>query len=210
MQRRSMLELGLAAGSAGLLGFGAQTAMAQAAGGVTLSGVRFEPEATVGGQKLLLNGAGVRFREVFKVYAAALYAQSKLTTNDAVLKVTGPRRMHLVALRNVKGDDFGKLFTRAMEDNASREEFAKNVPNVIKMGQIFADARNFNEKDVILLDWVPGTGTVIQHKGKLMTEPIKDVDFYVLLSKIWFGQKPADEALRVALLGGSSTANTNV
>ena len=97
-----------------------------------------------------------------------------------------------------------------MEANSTREEFAKSIGNVVRMGQIFADARNFNEKDVILVDYVPGTGTVVSHKGKQMGEPFKEPEFNSLMMKIWFGPKPADEALRVALLGGQSTANTNL
>jgi hypothetical protein len=181
---------------------------AQPAGAVTLGGVKFEPEATLGGRKLQLNGAGIRYRAVFKVYAAGFYTASKFTKNEDTFKTDAPKRMHLVALRNVSGDEFGKLFARAMENNASREEFAKSVNNVIRMGQIFADARNFSDKDVILVDYVPGTGTIISHRGKQMAEPFKEPEFHSLMMKIWFGPRPVDEQLRIALLGGQSTANS--
>jgi hypothetical protein len=205
--RRDVL---LAAGSGLALATLSPMALAQA-GAVTLAGVKFDPEVTVGGQRLQLNGAGVRFRAVFKVYAAAMYSTTKITTNEAAIRTGAvPRRLQMVALRNVKGDDFGKLFTRSIEDNVSREEFAKNLQNVVRMGQIFADARNFNEKDVITVDFVPGTGTVIGHKGKQIGEPFAGTEFHTVMMKIWFGQKPADEALRVALLGGTSTANQNL
>ena len=202
MNRRIPLTAGLCLAATGF----SSTANAQAA----FAGVKFDAEATVAGQKLQLNGAGVRFRAIFKVYAAALYTPAKITTNEAAIRISGPRRLHMIALRNVKGDDFGKLFTNSMEANASREEFAKSISNVVRMGQIFADARNFNEKDVILVDYVPGTGTVVSHKGKQMGEPFKEPEFNSLMMKIWFGPKPADEPLRVALLGGQSTANTNL
>ncbi len=209
IDRRNAL---LAAGGGLVLATAAPFALAQApAAGVTLAGVKFDPEVTVGGVKLQLNGAGVRFRAVFKVYAAAMYANTKITTNEAAIRTgTAPRRLQMVALRNVKGDDFGKLFTRSIEDNASREEFTKNLNNVIRMGQIFADARNFNDKDVINVDFVPGTGTVISHKGKQMGEPFPGTEFHTMMMKIWFGPKPADDALRLALLGGSTTANQNL
>jgi Chalcone isomerase-like len=176
----------------------------------TLAGVKFEPEITLGGQKLQLNGAGVRYRAVFKVYAGALYTASKASKNEDVLKTNAPKRLHMVALRDVSGDDFGKLFTRGMEANASREEFAKSINSVIRMGQIFADAKQFKQGDVIFVDYVPGTGTFISLKGKQLGDAFKEPEFNSLMMKIWFGQKPADEAFRGALLGQQTTANTNV
>jgi Chalcone isomerase-like len=174
-----------------------------------LADVVYPNEVTVGEQKLVLNGYGIRFRFGFRVYAAGLYTQSKVTKNEEVLKIT-PKRMHLVALRDVKGDEFGKLFIRAMEDNASREEFSKSINGVIRMGQIFADAKQFAKGDVILVDYSPSTGTVMTHKGKQLGDPLKEPEFHALMMKIWFGPKPVDEALRKALLGEQTTANTNV
>jgi hypothetical protein len=181
-------------------------AMAQA----TIGGVKFEPEATVGGQKLQLNGTGMRFRLGFRVYAAGLYTPGKVTQNDEVTKPSVTKRMHLVAQRDVKGDEFGRLFSRAMEDNASKEEFSKMINGVLRMGTLFAEAKQFAKGDVILLDYVPGVGTSINFRGKQQGEPIKEPEFGTMMYKIWFGAKPADEALRRALLGEQTTANTNV
>jgi Chalcone isomerase-like len=175
----------------------------------TVAGIKFDTEATVGGQKLQLNGTGVRIRAVFRVYAAGLYTPSKVTKNEDVLRPS-VKRLQMVALRDVKGDEFGKLFTRAMEDNASREEFSKSINSVIRMGQIFADAKQFAKGDSIVLDFIPTTGLVVLHKGKQLGEPLKEPEFQSLMLKIWFGPKPVDNELRKALLGEQSTANTNV
>ncbi len=185
-------------------------AMGSASAQITIAGIKYEPEVTLGGQKLLLNGIGVRFRAVFKVYAAGLYTPVKITQNEDVIKASTTSRMHLVALRDVGGEEFGKLFVRGMEANATREEFAKSITSVVRMGQIFSDAKQFKQGDVILMDYVPGSGTVISHKGKQLGDAFKEADFHSLLMKIWFGPKPVDEALRGALLGQKTTANTNV
>jgi hypothetical protein len=199
------IRRGLLAVAVSVMGLLAGNALAQ----TTVAGVKYEPEISLGGQKLQLNGAGVRYRAVFKVYAAALYTPAKVTKNEEAIKATASR-MHLVALRDVGGDEFGKLFTRSMEANASKEEFSKSINSVIRMGQIFAEAKQLSKGDVILLDYVPGTGTTISHKGKQMGDAFKEPEFHSLMMKIWFGPKPVDEALRGALLGGQTTANTNV
>lgn len=183
---------------------------APAAAQMTVAGVKYDNEITLGGQKLQLNGAGVRYRAVFKVYAAGLYTASKVKTNEEAIKISTASRIHLVALRDVGGDEFGKLFSRAMEANTSREDFSKLINSVIRMGQIFADAKQFAKGDVITMDYVPGTGTTISLRGKQLGEPFKEPEFHGLLMKIWFGPKPVDEALRGALLGNATTANSNV
>ncbi|NJS37304.1 MAG: hypothetical protein HC765_14330 [Brachymonas sp.] len=163
--------------------------------------VTYPNEVTVGGQKLLLNGYGMRFRFGFRGYTAALYTPSKMTKNEDVIKPTVAKRIHLVAQRDLKGDELGKLFSRGMEDNMTKEDFSKIVNGVIRMGNIFAEGKQFNKGESIIIDNIPGTGLLTTFRGKQQGEPIKEPEFSENFFKIWFGKKPADEALRVALLG---------
>lgn len=175
----------------------------------TVGGMRFEPEAAVAGQKLKLNGAGVRYRAIFKVYAAALYTADKASHNDDVLKDSVAKRLHLIAMRDVSGEEFGKLFSRGMEANTSAQEFGKLINPVVRLGQMFADARQLKQGDAITIDYAPSTGMVLSIRGKAFGEPFKEPGFQALMYKIWFGTKPVDEALRGALLGENTTANSN-
>jgi Chalcone isomerase-like len=203
ISRKKFLTAALALGGATLM---PALAWAQA----KLADVTYPDEITVGGQKLLLNGYGMRFRFGFRVYTAALYTPTKLTKNEDVIKPTVAKRLHMVAQRDVKGDDFGKLFSRGMEENMSKEDFSKIVNGVIRMGNIFAEAKQFAKGDVILLDIIPGTGLVTTFRGKQQGEPIKEPEFSQAMMQIWFGRKPADESLRKALLGEQTSANTNI
>jgi hypothetical protein len=174
------------------------TARAQA---TEVAGIKFDPQIQVGGTPLLLNGAGVRYKAIFKVYAAGLYLTRKAATPEAVLGAPGPRRMNIVMLRDIDGNELGKLFTRGMEQNASRDDFAKSIPGTIRMGEIFAAKKKLVAGDSFQVDWVPGQGTYILVNGKAMAEPIKEPEFYSSLIKIWLGNQPADAALKDALLG---------
>jgi hypothetical protein len=201
--RKSFLGTALAMGGAAMM---PALSWAQS----KLADVTFANDVMVGGQKLILNGFGMRFRFGFRVYAAALYTPTKLTKNEDVIKPTVAKRLHLVAQRDVKGDDFGKLFSRGMEENMSKEDFSKIINGVIRMGNIFAEAKQFGKGDVILIDVVPGTGLVTTFRGKQQGEPIKEPEFSENFFKIWFGKKPADDALRRAFLGEQTSANTNI
>jgi hypothetical protein len=62
-----------------------------------VSGVKFNNQVTVAATALQLNGAGTRYKAIFKVYSAALYLPAKAGTAEAVLAASGPKRMHVVS-----------------------------------------------------------------------------------------------------------------
>ena len=170
-----------------------------------VGGVRFERRLDVGGNTLALNGAGIRYKAVFKVYAAGLYVPANLATRpstaDALLAVTGPRRVAITMLREIDSNELGKLFTRGVEDNVPRSEYAKLVPGLIRMGEVFARHKRLMPGDTFTIDWVPGSGTVISVKGQPQGEPFKEPEFFNALLRIWVGKSPADHLLKEALLG---------
>jgi hypothetical protein len=66
-----------------------------------VGGVRLEDKVAVGGQELVLNGAGIRTRAFFKVYVGSLYVPVKAGDLATVL-ARGPRRVQMNLLRNLK------------------------------------------------------------------------------------------------------------
>ena len=168
---------------------------------VDVAGVQLEDRITVNGSPLQLNGAGVRYKAVFKVYTAGLYLGQKATTTEQVLAAPGPRRMTITMLRDIDSAELGKLFSRGMEDNMERSAFSKLIPGVIRMSQVFTDHKKLLAGETFVLDWVPGTGTVLTVKGKVEGEPFKEPEFFDAVMRIWLGPKPADWQLKDALLG---------
>jgi hypothetical protein len=181
--------------AAGLIAAGG--ALAQ----VDVAGVRFEESTELKGGKAQLNGAGIRYKAIFKVYAAGLYLTRKATTTEQVLAAPGPKRMTITMLRDIDSSELGKLFSRGMEDNMDKASFSRLVPGVLRMSQIFSDNKKLNAGDSFAIDWVPGTGTVITLKGVQQGEAFKEPEFYSALLRIWLGPNPADWKLKEALLG---------
>ena len=181
------------------------TPLAQAQA-VELAGVKYEPSLQIGNSKVQLNGAGIRYKAVFKVYTAGLYLAAKASTPEAVLAAPGAKRMHIVMLRDIDGNELGKLFTRGMQDNASKEDFSKSIAGTIRMSEIFSLRKKLTAGENFSVDWVPGTGTVVMLNGKPAGEPIKEPEFFSSMMKIWLGQSPADAQLKDALLGKAPPA----
>ncbi len=168
---------------------------------VEVAGVKFEPSVRVGATTLQLNGAGVRYKAIFKVYAAGLYLSTKAATPDAALAAPGPKLLQIVMLREIDGNELGKLFTKGMEQNVAREEFSKSINGIMRMSDVFSTRKKLAAGESFALEWVPGTGTLILVNGKAASEPIKEPEFYSSLMKIWLGNSPADALLKDALLG---------
>lgn len=166
-----------------------------------LAGIKIEDTATVAGTKLQLNGAGIRYKGPFKVYVGDLYTTQKVKSLDELVAAPGPKRLTMTFLREIEAASFGKLLTRGVEDNISKNEMSKLVPGMIRMGDIFTINKMLVPGDVITLDWIPGTGMVVTAKGKVQGEPFKEPEFYRAIMSIWFGPVPADWKLKDAMLG---------
>ncbi len=170
---------------------------------VDVAGVKLEDRVTVAGKPLVLNGAGVRYKAVFKVYTAGLYVEKAANTTDGLLDQPGPKRLAITMLRDIDSAELGKLFSRGMEDNMEKGSFAKLVPGVLRMSQVFSNHKVLKTGENFVIDWIPGTGTVLTIKGKVEGEPFKEEAFFEALMRIWLGPKPADWKLKEALLGKS-------
>ena len=169
-----------------------------------VSGVKFNNKVTVAATALQLNGAGTRYKAIFKVYSAALYLPNKATTPEAVLAAPGPKRMHVVMLRDIDANELGKLFTRGMQDNSSREEFAKSIAGTLRLSEMFAAKKRLATGEQFTVDFIPGQGTIIAVNGQVQGEPVKEPEFFGALMRIWLGPSPADALLKNALLGNGA------
>ncbi|MES2090544.1 MAG: chalcone isomerase family protein, partial [Pseudomonadota bacterium] len=66
-----------------------------------VAGVKFDDGYVLGGQPLVLNGAGLRSKMIVKVYAVALYLPEKDRNANGVLAQKGAKSLHIAMLRDV-------------------------------------------------------------------------------------------------------------
>jgi hypothetical protein len=181
-----------------LSGLMPQAATAQA---TDVAGVKYEPVIRLNNAALQLNGAGIRYRAVFKVYTAGLYLSGKAATVESVLAAQGPKRLHLVMLRDIDANELGRLLARGMRDNATGDEQARSIFGALRMSEIFSDKKKLVAGENIGLDWIPGVGTVVMVNGAPQGAPIKEPEFFAAMMRVWLGKSPADHQLKDALLG---------
>lgn len=175
--------------------------MALPALAVDIGGVHLADAIKLGNADLKLNGAGIRTKIIFKVYAAGLYLTEKKSTVQEVLEAKGPRRVELIMLRDVSSADFTEGFLHGLSANADNSEKAQLAGPTVKFSNLFNDTHSLKKGDVVTVDWLPGSGTLVQLNGKSLSEPLPDAAFYNALLKIWLGDNPADARLKPLLLG---------
>jgi hypothetical protein len=171
---------------------------------VDVAGVKMDFTVSVADSDLTLNGAGVRTRFMFKVYALGLYVTEKKLTSDAVLAATGPRRVSLTLLRTIKSDEFSGAFIKAMNEKSTPQELAGIAAQIKQFEAMFALFAEVKTGDNLVFDWIPGVGTVTTMNGKKIGDTVADMAFYNAFLKIWIGNAPADSSLKSRLLGATN------
>ena len=162
---------------------------------------KFEPAMEVKGTKLQLNGAGTRYKAIFKVYDMGLYTAKKVSTPEELLALPGPKRLQFTALRDLPGTDLGRLFVKGLAENSPHEMVQKHTLSTTRFIEIFSGKSKLVAGDTFAMDFTPGKGTQFYITGQPQGEPVGDDEFFTMVLKIWVGSSPADRALKDALLG---------
>jgi Chalcone isomerase-like len=186
--------------AAWLLALAALSASAAEIAGVTLPATE---QLAAGGPRLVLNGAGLRRKFIFKVYAVGLYLPRKATTADEVLALAGAKRVDIRMLRDVDAKEFTDALFEALRANNDAAEMKALEPRAQQLAAQLAAMKEAKHGMRITLDWVPGAGTRTTADGRPLGEPIAGEDFYRALLRIWLGPHAVQDDLKDALLGAS-------
>ena len=168
--------------------------------GAASTSSKFEPTSQLQGTTLQLNGAGTRYKVVFKVYDIAFYTPKKVVTPEDLLALPGPKRLSFVALRDIPGTDLGVAFIKGLQSNASKELVQKHTGSSTRLIEIFSGQSKLLTGDTFAMDFVPGSGTTFYIAGKAQGAPVGDAEFFNMVLNIWVGHSPVDSQLKEALL----------
>lgn len=192
MIRRSLLGLAFSV-----------AASAVSAQAVVVEGVKFEPSTTVGGQTIVLNGAGLRSRLFIKVYAAGVYVPQESNDPAVLLAQSGPRRILIGMLRDVDAQTFANSLLESLAENHSEKQLAEFKPQIDQLLTAIRSVGEAKKGDVIQLDYASDVGTRMLLNGKPLGEPVAGgAAFFNALLRVWIGERPPDTSLKKAMLGG--------
>jgi len=169
---------------------------------IDVEGVKFEPTVQVGGQPLQLNGAGVRTRLFFKVYAAGLYVPQKANSAAVLLGQKGPRRVAIGMLRDVDAETFVSALNDGLKANLTEQQLAGFKAQIETLNANFKAIGEAKKGDQINFEFAPETGTRVVVNGQPRGKAIAGEGFFEAVLRVWIGDKPVDGDLKKGLLGG--------
>lgn len=168
---------------------------------IEVAGVKFEDKLKLASSELVANGAGLRQKAFFKVYAMALYLQEKQADAESVLSATGAKQIRISLLRDLSAQQFVDALQEGIAENHSDAEMAALKPRVKQFADAMLGIGEARTGTLVLIDWLPENGTRLTVNGQARGQDIAGEDFFRALLKIWLGKKPVNDDLKQALLG---------
>jgi hypothetical protein len=158
-----------------------------------------ETVETEDGAVLHLNGAGIRKKFLFDIYLAQLYLPQPLSAAAEVIASDGRKRVVMHFLHSEVGrDKLVAAWEEGFADNTAAAELAQLREKIDTFNGLFVDVK---KDELIVLDYLPGTGTVVTVAGAVKGT-IAGKEFNDALLRIWLGEKPINKELKKQLLGG--------
>jgi len=163
---------------------------------VEVEDVQVADSATVAGENLILNGAGVRTKFFFDIYIGALYLPSKSTSAQDVVKSKGNKRvvMHIL-YDEVPRDKLIAGWTEGFEKNSGKNMNALQA-RLHQFNNFFQD---LTKGDTVVYDFTSNGNTNVTINNKVVGS-IEGIDFQQALLAVWLGDEPADDDLKEGMM----------
>jgi hypothetical protein len=163
-----------------------------------VGGVEFPEAIEVAGNKLALNGAGLRKRFVIQVYAGGLYLPERSGDPEAIVSSDQPKRVRMVFLRDVTKRQIMDAYRDGFRANSGGPNLDALLQKLSEIEPAIPDMRRGGE---MFVTYVPGQGTTVAAAGGGKPVTVEGKDFADALFRNWLGREPADADLKKALLG---------
>jgi|AMFO01.1.fsa_nt_gi hypothetical protein len=166
--------------------------------GIEVNGVLVPDRVNVQGRALVLNGTGTRSVFIFDIYVAALFLPRPMHDARGIVRAARPAEIRLYFLRGGPGGGLlARGWTSGFERNQEPAAMARLRNRLKRFNALFSNVR---KGDVFVFDFLTDRSTQIFINGA-RREVIPGADFQRALLSVWLGGRPADKALKNALLG---------
>ena len=165
---------------------------------IVVEGVTMPGSMELAGENLVLNGAGLREKVVFDLYAGGLYLQSKSSDAQRIINADETMAIKLDIVSKLVSS---KKMKGAVDDGfeaSTNDNIAPLEDRIEKFKGFFSD--EIVKTNVFDIAYIKGQGTVV-YKNGTKVGTIKGLDFKKALFGIWLGEDPADDDLKEGMLG---------
>ena len=171
---------------------------------VELAGVKFEDQTSLGNANLVANGAGLRKKAFFKVYAMVLYLTVEQADVEAVLSGKGAKRIAITLFRDLSAQQFVDALQEGVASNHTESEMTALKDRMQQFSDAMLSIGEAKTGSQVFIDLLPVGVTRLTVNGQVRGSDFAGEDFFNALLKIWLGNKPVQDDLKQALLGKAS------
>lgn len=186
----------------------ATTCLAAIVGSVQMPAYALDATGTApqaSGTTLVLNGTGARLGTTRYLYLAKLYLEHKTTDPQAILQNIGTTQFRMTMLQDASAEDILQLLSQGIIANASDDDLITLVSEIFEVGVMLSAQGQLRVGDSVQIDSHPATGTTLTLLSRAHSEPVAQTfanpRLFKVIMGIWLGDRPADPALKQALLG---------
>jgi hypothetical protein len=163
-----------------------------------VDGAEFPSKVRVAGHELVLNGVGARKKALLQLYLAGLYLTEPTTNARAIIGSDVPMAIRIEIVSGfVSQENIVAALDEGFE-NSTNGNTGSVEKEIYQFRQCFAD--RITKGDVFEIVYMPSRGTFVVKNGTVKGV-IAGLTFKRALFGIWLSDKPADEGLKIKMLG---------
>jgi hypothetical protein len=193
-KERTMIKA-LSSGFASLILAAALSAPASA---MTVGGVDVPETYSVNNTDLELNGAGVRSKWFIDLYVGSLYLPESASNGQSIIDADEPQAITLHIVSGMITSDRMTEATLEGFEASTDDNMAPVQDDIDQFMGVFKD--EIVEGDVFDLVYVPAKGVEVFKNGTLK-DTVGDLAFKKALFGIWLSDNPAQDDLKMEMLG---------
>ena len=157
----------------------------------------FPNEQLFSGQKLVLNGKGIRTKAVFALYTAGLYLTEKNNNSSTILNSSDPMALRIeITSAMITSENMAEAVREGFKKSSSDLPAIKN-----QVEQLVAAFKQKIHKGDVYDFTTHGNAIQIIKNGNIVTT-IEGEEFKQAFYGIWLGKSPVQASLKKALLAG--------
>lgn len=170
----------------------------------TVEGHLYDEQITLGGQQLVLNGAGVRQVVWFKGFTVGLWVPRRSAEPSQLMTQDGAKRLRMALLvDNISSEELVKALQGGVVKRVSEADRERMKPRLETLARQIRALGTFRENDMIDLDFLPSRGMQLRLNGQARGDWIPGADLYEAILSIYIGDRPVDKRLKPRLLGAT-------
>ncbi len=172
-------------------------------GQTKVGGLHFNDIEKIGGEELILNGAGVRVKSSSKLYACGLYLNFEAGGKNDDIRIADKDATMVMTIKVISNVITPPIFEDMVRNGLEKATDGNSYKLENEIREFLSFFRGvFSKYEIYKLVYKKGDGLYV-YKNQKELGVVKGLPFKKAVFRMWLGDNPVDEELKTSLLGDS-------